>query len=141
MTRKEQKKKQKEEEQQKILKRLRRIYETYGLTYKEMSRITGVNVHTIVSWLTETRCPKKETAKKFEEKIRNYFRHGREYIDKEYCRHLFIDKVYEVFTSLPVEEQGKAIIDIYDSLPCVSRTRLLKEDYSEDDDLGKDIGS
>lgn len=123
MTHKEAKEKKKQEEKEEILKRLRYVYEESGLTTNEISKITGIKRSTLISWFTGNRCPKKVTAKMVEEKIENYFNKGKEYIDKQACRNYFIDKVYDVFTKVDKSKQGKAIVDIYDSLPTVSKKR------------------
>lgn len=121
MTHKEARQRKKKEEQEKISTRLRQLYDESGLTAWEISKITGVKRNTLISWFNGYRCPKKATAEMVEAKIANYFNKGKEYIDKQACRNYFIDKVYDVFTKVDKSKQGKAIVDIYDSLPTVSK--------------------
>lgn len=129
MTHKESRQKRKQEEREKIAQDLRKLYEESGLTMKEISRITGVKFSTLTSWLTGKRYPKPSSAKLVTEKVRKYFGTDRtEYIDKGKCRNLFIDKVYKALTALPAAEQGKAIIEAYDSLPTVSSPRPINKE-------------
>lgn len=129
MTHKEARQKRKQEEREKLSSELRKVYEDSGLTVKEISRITGVKFSTLTSWFTGTRYPKPASAKAVIEKVKKYFSSDRtEYIDKNKCRNLFVDKVYKALTTLPAAEQGKAIINAYDSLPTVSSPRPMNKE-------------
>jgi transcriptional regulator with XRE-family HTH domain len=123
LTLKEIRKRKQLAEKETISEKLRTAYETSGLTVSEISKITGVNKSTLTAWFCGNRTPKKGTADAVITKINGYFEGSdkKEYIDKGECRNLFIDRVYQAFTTIPYERCGKAIIDIYDELPTVTR--------------------
>lgn len=124
MTHKESRQKHKQEERENLSQKLRTVYEESGLTVKEISKITGIKSSTLTSWFTGNRYPKPASAKIVIEKVKKYFgTDRREYIDKNKYRNMYIDKVYKILTTLPMAEQGKALIDVYDSLPTVSSPR------------------
>lgn len=129
MTHKEARQRRKQEEREKTSQKLRKIYEESGLTVKEISKITGFKASTLTSWLTGTRYPKPASAKVVIEKIEKYFDSDRiEYIDKEKCRNMYIDKVFKILTTSPVKEQGKALVEAYDSLPTISSPKPVNKE-------------
>ena len=129
MTLKEIRKRKQLAEKETISEKLRIAYETSGLTVSEISKITGVNKSPLTAWFCGNRTPKKGTADAVIAKINGYFEgsNKKEYIDKNECRNLFIDRVYNVVTTMPHERCGKAIIDIYDELPTVTRYATSKK--------------
>lgn len=129
MTHKEARKRRQQAEKEELSFKLREVYEKSGLTVNEISRITGFKAATLTSWFIGVRFPKNESAKAVIDKINGYFDTSRrEYIDKEMCRNLYIDKVYTILTTMSPKEQGKALIDVYDTLPTVSSPKPPKND-------------
>ncbi len=127
MTHKEIRKRKREAEKETLSQKLRITYEKSGLTVKEISKITGVKANTLTSWFTGSRFPKTATALLVIDKIEKYFDTSRkEYIDKQGCRNMYVDKIFTILTTMPPNEQGKAIIEVYDSLPTISSLRPPK---------------
>lgn len=133
MTYKEMRQRKRRTEREAISEKLRDAYEKSGLTVQEISRITGHNYNTLTAWFCGNRTPKKATAELVIAKIKTYFEHDdrAEYIDKKGCRNLFIDRVYQAFTSKNPEQLGKEIIAIYDSLPTVTKYAVEKKRADE----------
>ena len=133
MTYKEMRQRKRRMEREAISEKLRDAYEKSGLTVQEISRITGHNYNTLTAWFCGNRTPKKATAELVIAKIKTYFEHDdrAEYIDKKGCRSLFIDRVYQVFTSKNPEQLGKdgAYLHSYHASFFSVNTVNIKIDY------------
>lgn len=129
MTYKEIRQRKRRIERESISEKLRNAYEVSGLTVQEISKITGYNYNTLTAWFCGNRTPKKATAELVISKIKKYFEYDdkAEYIDKKGCRNLFIDRVYQAFTTMNPEQLGKEIIMIYDTLPTVTKYAVEKK--------------
>ena len=41
---------------------------------------------------------------------------------------MYIDKVFKILTTSPVKEQGKALVEAYDSLPTISSPKPVNKE-------------
>lgn len=120
VTRKEQKKLRDNAERELRLEKVRELYQQSGLTYMEISRITGIKQNTLACYFTGRRVPSDKTVQLIQQKINCYFERGTEYVNKQAQRNRFIDGIYKILTELSPKEYGKAIIALYDGLPTES---------------------
>lgn len=102
--------------------RVREIYERSGLTYDELSALTGIKPNTLACYLSGRRNPNDIVVSVIEEKVNSFLNGGGEYINKSAYRDNFAEAVYDIIQNCPVNEQPREIMKAFDKLPTVSIT-------------------
>ncbi len=108
--------------------RVKNAYIKSGLTYVELSELTGIKKNTLLCYTMGRRVPSDLIVAAIEEKVSAFVDGDGEYINKTISREEFVNKVYEIFDTVPTENQAIEIIKAFDKLPTV----FLRKDKSNE---------
>ena len=95
--------------------RIKKAYEKAGVSYKTLSKITGVKTNTLSCWIHDKRTPPDYVVEMTEEKVEKFLKKENEFINKTLYREMFIKKICKINNSN--EKIIYEIIRAFDSLP------------------------
>lgn len=111
--------------------RVKNAYIKSGLTYAELAELTGFKKNTLLCYTMGRRTPSDLVVATIEEKVSSFVDGDGEYINKITSRENFIDRVYEIFDTVPEEKQPLEIIKAFDKLPTVSLRKERKNEKEQ----------
>ena len=105
-------------------KAVRELWEQSGLSYQELSKITGIKLNTMSCYILGKRVPTEAGLNDIKKKVENYFAGGNEYINKQGSRAMFTDGLAEILKTKEPSEYFKEIVGLYDRLPTATTQQI-----------------
>lgn len=103
---------------------IRELWEKSGLSYQELSKITGIKLNTMSCYILGKRVPTEAGLIAIKAKVENYFAGGSEYINKQGNRAFFTDSLAEILKTKEQSEYFAEIVGLYDRLPTVTSQQI-----------------
>ena len=103
---------------------IRELWEKSGLSYQELSKITGIKLNTMSCYILGKRVPTEAGLITIKAKVENYFAGGSEYINKQGNRAFFTDSLAEILKTKEQSEYFAEIVGLYDRLPTVTSQQI-----------------